>query len=221
MAHINCDIPAFDCWIRKPFLYDGDHREEGFVRARAFAIASLPGRAVGFHVMTDAGAVIWRMPVHALALRQDAPPRPLDHLQLWQCLDIDVGVSELGYLSERRCMVILKDKTRLEGKYMFTIDWGEGDGRLAGDSGHKCGHVVALDDGNIAIQPNNRMLWADPATITKPFAVTPDYRTNTRIWTCEGKARWATEDSDQMFYGVRESAAPFGADGSKTVRGAK
>ena len=46
------------------------------------------------------------------------------------------------------------------GQYMFTLDWyGHEDAEEAGDGGHKCAHVIALDDGNFAAQPNNRIQW--------------------------------------------------------------
>ena len=45
------------------------------------------------------------------------------------------------------------------GQYMFTRDWyGHEDAAEAGDGGHKRSHVIALDNGNFAAQPNNRMV---------------------------------------------------------------
>ena len=42
---------------------------------------------------------------------------------------------------------------------MFTRDWyGHEDAAEAGDGGHKRSHVIALDNGNSAAQPNNRMV---------------------------------------------------------------
>jgi hypothetical protein len=39
---------------------------------------------------------------------------------------------------------------------MFTSDWCESeDAEEAGDGGHKCAHLIALDNGNFAAQPNN------------------------------------------------------------------
>jgi hypothetical protein len=32
---------------------------------------------------------------------------------------------------------------------------------------HKCGHVLALDNGNYAVMPNNRILWSIPSFTTK------------------------------------------------------
>jgi hypothetical protein len=68
---------------------------------------------------------------------------------------------------------------------MFTLDWyGHEDSEEAGDGGPKCAPVIALDNGNFAAQPNNRIQWFDPAFIT-PFGEKPDCVTNTRVWRVE------------------------------------
>lgn len=79
---------------------------------------------------------------------------------------------------------------------MFTLDWfGNEDAEEAGDGGHKCAHVVALDDGNFAAQPNNRIQWFCPAFVT-PWTDKPDYLTNTSVWKVERE----TETSNGFFY---------------------
>lgn len=90
----------------------------------------------------------------------------------------------------------MRDRSWVGGQYLFTIDWfGYADAEEAGDSGHKCGHVIALDNGNFAMQPNNRIQWFSPAFVT-PFEEKPDYATNTRVWKVERE----TETSDGYFY---------------------
>ena len=38
---------------------------------------------------------------------------------------------------------------------MFTLDWhGNEDAEEAGEGGHKCAHIIALDNGNFCAQPN-------------------------------------------------------------------
>jgi hypothetical protein len=72
---------------------------------------------------------------------------------------------------------------------------GHEDAEEAGDGGHKCAHIIALDDGNFAAQPNNRIQWFCPAFVT-PFKEKPDYMTNTRVWKVERE----TETSQAYFY---------------------
>src|SRR6266705_5608286 len=79
---------------------------------------------------------------------------------------------------------------------MFTLNWyGHEDAEEAGDGGHKCAHVIALDNGNFAARPNNRISWFDPAFIT-PFGEKPDYVTNSRVWKVERE----TEATQAFFY---------------------
>lgn len=205
MPYLNADVPRWQCYVRREYLYDlADHHGE-LEPVVVFGLASRPGYAVGFHVMTSDGAVIWRLPVSALVHREDAPEIPLDHLQLWDCFSEHVSVHEFAWLGGSRVQVLLKDGNWYPGRYMFTIDWtGSPEADGAGDIGHKCGHVIALDNGCYAIQPNNRLLWASPSFVSRPFGRRPDYLTNTHVWRCEGVGRWATEDSNRMFYEVSE-----------------
>ena len=62
----------------------------------------------------------------------------------------------------------------------------------AGDDGHKCTHILALDNGNFAAQPNNRIQWFCPAFIT-PFTDKPDYLSEAAIeLTVLRASDWAT-----------------------------
>lgn len=203
---LNADVPRWQCWVRSEHLYDlVDHHGE-FTPVVVFGITSRPGYAVGFHVMTNEGAVIYRLPVTALVHDQAAPNLPLDHLQLWGCFSTEVGVHEFDWLAKLRVKTVLKDRKWYDGRYMFTLDWtGSPEADGAGEIGHKCGHLLALDIGVYAIQPNNRIAWYEPSFVTRPFADTlkpPHYRTNTHEWHCEREHKWLTEDSPAYFYDV-------------------
>jgi hypothetical protein len=205
---LNVDLPRFYCLLRKEYLYDCRAHFGEFERCCVFGLSSLEGRALGFHAMLENGAVIWRLPLSAFCHREDAPPTRLDVLELWDCFSHQVSVHEFGFLSEQRCEVWLKDRSLRPGLYMFTVDWyGSADATDAGDGGHKCAHLIRLDDGNFAAQPNNRIRWFDPAFVT-PFTEKPDYLTNTRIWKVESYSEWETGEG--MFYDVveRRLAAP-------------
>ena len=69
--------------------------------------------------------------------------------------------------------------------------------------------MLRLDCGNYAIQPNNRILWYDPAFVAQPYeqADKPDYLINTHEWICEStESKYVTtENSDKMFYDVYEN----------------
>lgn len=68
----NINIPRFYCLLRKEFLYDGNSHVGEFVKVCAFGASSIANHALGFHVLTENGAVIWRLPIHAFCHKEDA-----------------------------------------------------------------------------------------------------------------------------------------------------
>jgi hypothetical protein len=201
MATVNIDVPRFYCYLRKEFLYDGVSHHGELIQVCVFGVSSLYGKALGFHILTNEGAVVWRLPIHALCHKPDAPLMPLDYLQLWDCFSYEITCTEFQRLSSSRVKVNLKDKTWSGGQYMFTLDWyGSEDAEEAGEGGHKCAHIVALDNGNFCAQPNNRMQWFCPAFVT-PFQEKPDYLTNTRSWKVEREQ----ETSSGYFYDSKQA----------------
>ena len=48
---------------------------------------------------------------------------------------------------------------------------------------HKCAHIIALDDGNFAAQPNNRCIWDIPSFTVKDDI--PDWKVQTSEWNVE------------------------------------
>ncbi|MFM6347376.1 MAG: hypothetical protein ACKPFK_19825, partial [Dolichospermum sp.] len=115
------DIPHFKCFIRKPFLYDWDLQQTGYIPVRVFGMTSISGRAVGFNLITNQGAQFARVPIHALVWKEDCEKLPLDWLELWDCLSYQPCAIAYSYLSELRCRTILKDGKWYDGEYMFTI----------------------------------------------------------------------------------------------------
>jgi hypothetical protein len=47
------NVPRFYCFLRKEFLYDGGAHQGEFVYICVFGVASIQGRALGFHVLTS------------------------------------------------------------------------------------------------------------------------------------------------------------------------
>lgn len=209
MGFVNEDVPVFEALLRDEYLYDLERGHGAFTRVAVFGVAAVPGRALGFHVMTERGAQIGRVPIHSLCTK---PCRPLDLelVELWDVMSPEVSVHEYGYLRGRLCQTILPDRSRHPARYLFTVDWiGSSYAEGAGDLGWKCAHVLELDSGPLAAQPNNRILWYDPAFIEAPHADgdPPEYRLHTRTYSAEGRSRWRTE-GEGMFYTVRSGAGP-------------
>ena len=135
--------------------------------------------------------------------RAEVPDMPIDQLQLWNCFSYYPSVHCFSFLRGKRGKYYGKDKKNYPFEYLFTIDWGHPEGNILDTehseipSEHKCAHILALDDGNYAAQPNNRILW-DAPNYTVGNRV-PDYYVQTTRWNVENKD-WLTEDSKKMFY---------------------
>jgi hypothetical protein len=212
---LNVDLPRFYCLLRKEFLYDGEKHHGEFIAVCVFGASSIQGKALGFHVLTEDGAVIWRLPIHSVCHKREAEARPLDWLQFWDCFSYQMEATVFDRLRDGRVRVQMRDRSWEGGQYMFTLDWfGSEDAEEAGDGGHKCAHIIALDSGNFAAQPNNRIQWFCPAFVT-PFKEKPDYVTNTRVWKVERE----TETTQGYFYdsvGDKPSQVALYAKGLRT-----
>ena len=104
----------------------------------------------------------------------------------------------------------MKDKKFHSGTYYATINWGSNDLNtdlsLAEDAlEHKSHHIILLDNGQIALQPNNRIKWSEPSFVTKPFPERPDWLVDNKKWICEKVAeRWVVDESDYYCYDFKK-----------------
>lgn len=205
------NIPPIECKIRAEYLYNFEEREGLLVTGTAFAVRSIQSNALLFAVMTDIGAVYDKLPISAFvsAHLTEAPQHlPFHVLQLWDCLSYQASAVELMFLKGKRCSVFLKSKQPVEGIYRFTIDWtADASERLQTGyaeeiSQHKVAHVIELETGHFCAYPNNRILWADPASVSNPFEKIPDYKLNVTKYHCESFDKWYADDSDDMFYNI-------------------
>lgn len=200
---LNTDVPVTYCKLRAEYLYNGTKRHKELIPCAVFGASSVQGRAIGFHCMLNNGALIYRLPISAFVHKDDAPDLPLDHLELWDCFSPHMVALEYEFLRGLRVDVILKDRVTYPGIYLYTLDWhGNALSENPGEGGHKCAHILQLENGCYAAQPNNRIRWSEPSFITAPFG-RPDYETNNRVWSVENKGgKWATENTDKMFYDI-------------------
>ena len=179
---LNCDVPYFSCQVRKEFLYNLTKGHGEFEPCVVFALCSMEGRAVLFHILLKNGAQYARVPLHALVHKKEAPKFELDELLVYDCMSYEVVVNEFDYLSNMRVNVHLKNGDVERGTYMFTIDWYDSVPSEAPDI-HKNCHIIKLDNGCFAGQPNNRIIWEDPDGDVEYGR--RDYLINRQEWTVE------------------------------------
>jgi hypothetical protein len=161
-----------------------------------------------FQVLLNNGVLRDKLPSHAFLTAPELPKDdlPFHYLQIWNCFSSNFTLLTLNYLYDTRVSVFMKDKKWYDGNYYATINWGEDnqdcDLTLAQDPmEHKSHHIILLDNGQIALQPNNRMKWSEPSFVTKPFPENPDFLVNKEWFNSEGFEKWETEDSERYFYG--------------------
>lgn len=216
MAYLNSSIPTLMGYMDTSFLYD---QEAGtsleYIPVEIFMVSSVPRRCLMFSVMTEMGSQHARVPIHYL--RSEPPDKktgkihPLDWIQLWDSFSPYFSVNRFDYLKNASCKVLMKDKSFERGKYLFTIDWCNGPDYDFGyseiPSGHKCAHIVELECGQYAAQPNNRVVWSDGgAWIGAKLKGHEKWKVFGREFSCEAAGwKWKTGEEELMHYDFVES----------------
>jgi hypothetical protein len=138
-------------------------------------VTSIPSRALHFSVLCESGAQWARIPIHKLYhVRPVREPHPITNLQMWDCHDWNFSVTTYEYLREMNCHYLDREGNKIPASYWFTLDHTD-NGFSQYPSEHKCYHLLKLLDGSgqIAGQPNNRIIWHDDSFVTQ--SSTPRY----------------------------------------------
>ena len=138
------------------------------------------------------------------------PECPQDDLMNYSsnCFSYYPSVHSFDILAGQAGKYIGKDKKWHPGKYLFTVDFAHPESNILDTDHseipheHKCAHIIALDDGNFAAQPNNRCIWDIPSFTVKDDI--PDSKVQTNEWNVEDSRAWRTEDTDKFFYEIEE-----------------
>ena len=214
MAYLNANIPATYAQVRREYLYDLKAHHGEVEDCLIFGLASITGRPILFHTIMENGAVFYRLPISAFIQRgykpEEVPRLRLDELELWNCFSYYPSITSFDVLDGQSGKFIGKDKKWREGTYLFTVDWAHPESNIVDTDHseipheHKCAHILALENGNYAAQPNNRLIWSIPSFTVKdeiPF----DWKVQTSDWNVEDSRKWKTEDSDRFFYQIEET----------------
>jgi len=157
-------------FVDRSILRSLDPDEAGnFEPAVIFGVTSIPSRALHFSILCETGAQWARIPLHMLRHEfpsVNAPVHELNELQMWDCHGWDFSVNRYEYLRDMSCEYRTRDGQLVPATYWFTLDHTD-NGYSNFPSEHKCYHLLLLDDGSgqIAAQPNNRILWKDDSWV--------------------------------------------------------
>ncbi len=212
MSYLNANIPIQYAQIKKEYLYDLTRHVGEVEDCIIFGITSLTGRAILFHAIMENGAVFYRLPISAFIQRgferSRVPEQRLDELELWNSFSYYPAITTWDFLSGSSGKYIGKDKKWHHGRYLFTVDWGHPDANILNSDHseipheHKCAHIIALNNGNYAAQPNNRLIW-DITSFTVRDEI-PDWKVQTSEWDVEDSGKFRTEDTDKYFYEIEK-----------------
>jgi hypothetical protein len=157
--------------------------------------------------MSEMGTIHTRVPIHYLSYRDtDLTDFPLDWLQLWDSFSPYFSCNKYEYLKNSACKVLLKNRIWHNSKYLFTLDWAQGESFQTGQSenagGHKQGHVLVGEGGQYFIQPGNRVVWRDGgAWIGKELKGHEKWQAFSKEFSCEGSgSRWFAGEEELYFY---------------------
>lgn len=205
MKVLNENIDNLKCLVRVSHFTKNEADYNTFHNAYAFAIQSIAGKILTFHIMTDYGMMRSRVPMSEIFFKEPKQDIPFHFKQLWDCFSENVSVICYNYLYEKRCQVLLKDGSMVWATYMFTVDWYN-NAYSDEPTDYKCGHVLIADDGYMLCQPNNRIFWKDSNWITKDFPISPkDIKVDYELPSVETVSeRWVSEDGDSYYYDINK-----------------
>ena len=203
---LNHNIDNLKCLVRVSHFTHKPEDHNKYHNAYIFAIQSIAGKILTFHIMTDYGMMRSRVPLSEIFLKEPNADIPFHFKQLWDCFSENVSVITYDYLCEKRCQVVLKDGSKIWASYLFTVDWYN-NGYSDQPSDYKCGHVLVADDGYLLCQPNNRIFWKDSNWVTKDFPINiKDIKVDNELISVETVSdRWVSEDTDSYYYDINKN----------------
>jgi hypothetical protein len=205
VSYLVANIPAVEVWVDKKYLYDFQKDENGnllgdgeWERGHWVTVKSIPSRALLFETYIDEyGAIYDKLPLSAFRWHLDGldVEYPLDWLQIWDCLSYDISVIEKRALRFCRTQTLLKDKSLVEGEYLFTIDTTHSNpaeidtGWSETPNEHKSYNISKIENGQFVAQPNNRTRFIQPSRTGDELKI-PYFRYSTKVWSVEGTSKW-------------------------------
>lgn len=227
MSFLIANVPRVECFVRKEFLYDlqPDPKDPSRLKGEGeftpcywVSVKSMLNHALRFEAMlTDYGALYDKFPLHAFVWKTEVKSQellPLHQLELWDCFSYHIAVlQKVALLGTSGCQVLMKDRKRVRGTYMFTIDSAEPDyntlnvGLSETPHEHKSHNIIKLENGQFACQPNNRILWANQSYIAAPDKLSkPDLKVSTKNWSVERNSMSYVEEGEDYFYDIKSAS---------------
>jgi hypothetical protein len=208
MSYIIASLPPIKCWVRREFLYNFERGHGELEPAIWVSLKALRGQVFRIESLLPAyGALYDKLPIHAYVWQENYTGNlPIDILQLWDCMGYRFTIHEKMGLRNLGVKFLGKDRAWYYGTYLFTVDFCADGAEV--DTGftetaeeHKSFNFIRLDNGQFAVQPNNRCLWYDQSLIAADTKW-PDFQAAKTLWTVDGTRKWTA--GDDWFYTMTE-----------------
>ena len=205
MSYIVASVPAVKCFVRREFLYNFTRGHGELEPAIWVSIKALRGQVFRIESLLPAyGALYDKLPIHAYVWKTEHSDLPIDTLQLWDCMGYRFTVVEKIGLRNLGVKFLGKDHAWHFGTYMFTVDFcadaqDVDTGFTEQAEEHKSFNFIRLENGQFAIQPNNRCLWYDQSLVPAETK-TPDFQAAQHLFTVDGTRKWSA--GSDWFYGI-------------------
>lgn len=204
-----CPLPPIKVLVRAEYLYDHERGHGEYVEGIWCTVKAHRGEAFRFETyLPQYGALYDKLPISAFCHKPIEGELPLDYLQIWDALSYYVTVVDKPLLSGLRAVFYGKDKAMHFGTYMFTLDGCHPDPRIPDFTlvetvdEHKSYNLLKLNNGQFALQPNNRCLFYDAAFNPQEMKF-PDFKVATTKYKVEDKAKWRLGDTTDVTYDGR------------------
>lgn len=188
--YLIANLPNQRVWVRKEFLRDQQDGHGELVEGYWVSIKSIPGRCFLWETyLPSYGALYDKLPISAFVSKPQLPTPSFDlaNLQYWNAMDLGVRVLPKSFIEGMRVECLTKDHGSQWGNYILTIDNFHINAEAV-DTGvsqdpqeHKSHNLVALDNGQFAVYPNNRMRVYDPS-LSPSQLLKPDLKVCTRVF---------------------------------------
>ncbi len=141
--------------VRAQYLYDMAPEKEGlFEEGMVTEVSSYVGSVPTFSVLLNNGAVFSYLPPHAIVTREGSGPYiDAQDLAPFECPSDYMEVSAHPTLGVLRAHVTFpRTGEQRIGQYLMTLDWV---------TGNDLAHVILLNNGQLAIVPQHKVLFKD------------------------------------------------------------
>ena len=212
MAELICNLPSEDVWVRKEYLRDHQDGHGEFVAGVWVSAKSIPGRAFYFETyLPEYGALFDKLPISAFLHKKKTPTPdlPLNNLQFWNCMDYGVVSIHKQFIGSMDFQILSRDHGTLTGSYVCTMDNYHSDINAIDYSTsetpaeHKSHNLLALDNGQFCLYPNNRMRVYDNS-LTPQEPLQPDFKVSTVEYQVENGNRTRLGDTDEYFWKTKD-----------------